>query len=58
LVDKRFNRSRYDAQRVIDLLTASMRDEIDPDSVRERWLGAVVSTMQPASVAAWVKGAQ
>jgi hypothetical protein len=35
-----------------------MRDEIDPDSVRERWLGAVVSTMQPASVAAWVKGAQ
>jgi hypothetical protein len=55
-VDRRFNRSRYDAQRVLDHLSASMRDEIDPESVREQWLGAVVGTMQPASVAVWVKG--
>jgi hypothetical protein len=54
-VDRRFNRSRYDAQRVLDHLTASMRDEIDPESVRERWLAAVVGTMQPASVAVWIK---
>jgi hypothetical protein len=57
-VDRRFNRSRYDAQLVLDHLSASMRDEIDPESVRERWLGAVVRTMQPASVAIWVKGAK
>jgi hypothetical protein len=57
-VDRRFNRSRYDAQRVLDHLSASMRDEIDPESVREQWLGAVVGTMQPASVAIWVKGAK
>ena len=55
-VDRRFNRSRYDAQRVLDHLTGSMRDDIDPESVREQWLGAVVGTMQPASVAVWVKG--
>jgi hypothetical protein len=57
-VDRRFNRSRYDAQRVLDHLSASMRDEIDPESVREQWLGAVVGTMQPAAVAVWVKGAE
>jgi len=54
-VDRRFNRSRYDAQRVLDHLSASMRDAIDPESVREQWLGAVVGTMQPASVAVWLK---
>ena len=55
-VDRRFNRSRYDAQLVLDHLSASMRDEIDPESVREQWLGAVIRTMQPTSVAVWVKG--
>jgi len=54
-VDRRFNRSRYDAQRVLEHLNASMRDAIDPESVRERWLAAVVGTMQPASVALWIK---
>jgi hypothetical protein len=54
-VDRRFNRSRYDAQRVLEELSASMRGQIDPETVRREWVGAVVGTMQPASVAVWVR---
>jgi hypothetical protein len=55
-VDRRFNRSRYDGQQVLDQLSASLRDEIDSESVKEQWVGAVVGTMEPASIAVWVKG--
>ena len=54
-VDRRFNRSRYDAQRVLEELSASMQGQIDPETVRREWVGAVVGTMQPASVAVWVR---
>ena len=54
-VDRRFNRSRYDAQRVLEELSASMRGQIDPETVRREWVGAVVGTMQPASVAVWLR---
>jgi hypothetical protein len=54
-VDRRFNRTRYDAQRVLEELSVSMRGQIDPETVRREWVGAVVGTMQPASVAVWVR---
>lgn len=55
LVDRRFNRSKYDAERVMDEFTGSLRDRVDADSVVEGWLGVVDSTMQPASVGVWVR---
>ncbi len=54
-VDRRFNRSRYDAQRVMDDFVGSLRDRVDADEVVEGWLGVVDSTMQPAAVGVWVK---
>jgi hypothetical protein len=54
-VDRRFNRSRYDAQRVMDEFAGSLRDRVDADEVVAGWLGAVDSTMQPASVGVWVR---
>jgi hypothetical protein len=54
-VDRRFNRSRYDAERVIDGFVSSMRDRVDPDGLIEGWVGVVSETMQPASVGAWVR---
>ncbi|MEX1126756.1 MAG: hypothetical protein WEE53_13940 [Acidimicrobiia bacterium] len=57
-VDRRFNRSRYDAQKVMDDFAGSLRDRVDPDGVVEGWVGAVSETMQPSSVGVWVREAR
>lgn len=54
-VDHRFNRSRYDAERVIALFAGSLRDRVDPEGVIEGWVGVVSETMQPTAVSVWVK---
>jgi hypothetical protein len=54
-VDRRFNRSRYDAQRVIDRFAGSLRNQVDPDYVIEGWMGVVSETMQPISAGIWVR---
>lgn len=54
-VDRRFNRSRYDAEQVIDQFAGSLRDRVDPDGVVDGWVGVVSETMQPSSVGVWVK---
>jgi len=56
-VDRRFNRSRYDAQKVMDGFAGSLRDRVDPDGVVEGWVRAVSETMQPSTVAVWVREA-
>ena len=56
-VDRRFNRSRYDAQKVMDGFAGSLRDRVDPDGVVDGWVGAVSETMQPTTVAVWVREA-
>jgi hypothetical protein len=56
IVDHRFNRSRYDAERVMDGFAASLRDEVDPDRVVGGWVSVVNQTMHPASAGVWVKG--
>jgi hypothetical protein len=55
-VDRRFNRSRYDTQRVMDGFAGSLRDQADTVTVVNGWVGVVTETMQPSSVAVWVRG--
>jgi hypothetical protein len=55
VVDRRFYRSRYDAQQVADEFSARLRDQVDPDAVAEDWMDVVQRTLQPASVAVWVR---
>jgi hypothetical protein len=54
-VDKRFNRSRYNAERVIETFTGTLRDRVDPDGVVDGWVGVVSETMHPSKVGAWVR---
>jgi hypothetical protein len=54
-VDRRFNRSRYDTEQVIDRFVSSLRDQVDSEDLVDGWVGVVSETMQPASVAAWVR---
>jgi hypothetical protein len=55
LVDHRFNRTRFDAERVISRFTDSLRDEIDPDAVISGWRTVVADTMQPSTVGVWTR---
>ncbi len=54
-VDHRFNRSRFDAQMVMDRFAGSLRDRVDSEEVVDGWVGVVAVTMQPASVSVWVR---
>jgi hypothetical protein len=54
-VDHRFNRSRYDAERVMDAFSGNLRDEVDPDRVVDGWVTVVNETMRPASSGVWVR---
>jgi hypothetical protein len=54
-VERRFNRSRYDAEQVIEGFVSSMSGRVDPEGVIEGWVGVVSETMQPVSAGAWVR---
>jgi hypothetical protein len=54
-VDRRFNRARYDTERVMDQFAGELRDEVDSGEIIDGWLNAVVDTMQPAAVGVWVR---
>jgi hypothetical protein len=55
-VDRRFNRFRYDAERVVERFTGSLQDRVDPDRVLDGWVGVVAETMEPEIVGVWVRG--
>jgi len=56
VVDRRFNRSRYDAQRVADGFAARLRDPRDLEAVTADLVGTVNTVVQPSTVAVWVRG--
>ena len=54
-VDRRFNRSHYDAERVMNEFAGSLRDRVDSDAVVNGWVGVVAETMQPSGMSVWVR---
>jgi hypothetical protein len=54
-VDRRFNRPRYDTERVMDQFTDTLRHRVDPEEVVVGWVGVVSETMHPATVGLWLK---
>ena len=57
IVDRRFDRSRYDAARAVDALTDRLRGDADLDRVRGDVLGVLDSTLHPAHRTIWLRGA-
>lgn len=54
-VDRRFYRSRYDAQRTLDAFAARVRDEVDLDRLSDELRTAAIATLRPASASVWLK---
>ncbi len=55
LVDRRFNRARYDADATIAAFAAALRNEIDLDRVQRDLVEVVARSVQPAHVAVWIR---
>jgi hypothetical protein len=52
-VDRRFNRTRYDADQTVAAFAARLKDEVDLDSIQADLAGAVQSALEPAPISIW-----
>jgi hypothetical protein len=55
IVDRRFNRSRYDAETTVQSFAHRLRDEVDPDIVSRDLLAVLDRTMQPSVAGLWLR---
>jgi len=54
-VDRRFNRSRYDADAAVAAFAARLKDAVDLDTARAELAEAVHRSLEPAHVSVWIR---
>jgi hypothetical protein len=55
LVDRRFNRARYDREALVAAFGAKLRDAVDSETVVAELTGAAASSVEPAHLSVWVR---
>ena len=55
IIDRRFFRKKYDAQRMLAQFAVTARDETDLDALTAELVRVVQETMQPEGVGVWLK---
>ena len=55
IIDRRFFRRKYDAEKVLARFAATARDETDLDALTAELARVIQETMQPEHVSVWVR---
>jgi len=54
VVDRRFNRVRYDGDRMVEAFAVRLKDAVDLETVRADLAGVVSQALEPAHVSMWI----
>jgi len=55
MVDRRFNRARYNADQIVTAFAARLQDAVDLGTVRDELTNAVHAALEPAHLSVWIK---
>ncbi len=55
VVDRRFNRARYDAEQTVAAFAARLKDAVSLDAVRDDLANVVHQALEPAHVSLWIR---
>jgi hypothetical protein len=55
VVDRRFNRRKYNSAQTIQAFSTRLRDQIDLDTLSTELLAVVDQTMEPTRVSVWLR---
>jgi hypothetical protein len=55
VVDRRFNRARYDADLAVEAFASRLRHAVDPEAVQVALAGAVDDAVEPATLSIWIR---
>ncbi len=54
VVDRRFNRAHYDADKTVGAFAVRLKDAVDLDSVQDDLASVVQEALEPAHVSVWM----
>ena len=55
LVDRRFNRRKYNTAKTIEVFSTRLRDQVDLDTLSTELLAVVDQTMEPTRISLWLR---